>query len=322
MSTDANNKAWWNRPLWGEDNVWELLNQENKLPIPEDAINLHKSYMGEFKTIGAIVKSLDRDKFGTKDFLTLLKIRSYLIRNVGEYQGLKPSMDLLDVAITAKNSFLAIDQTELKYRGLKQQEFYEYIIKALGENLDKDSFKAEVKKELNSVISQVKTEQGQQALQTYFSHLEILAEDELGLKLLALFKKYSLDDYSILNRVSEIINTLEKATLSDLQVVLEPVNKNYEVFEKLAPIIGITAAKVKPQTFALMIQFLALKDRHRDSYKEYEGLVLTLKDWEKAYSCTTTLRAQYSPEEYQIPPEFIEPIPAENIYKKHKPYLY
>lgn len=322
MNNNTEEKAWWNRPLSGQDSLWDLVfSRQEKLEIPEDALTLHKNYMAEFKNIAVMCRSLDSQKFNGADFLFLLKIRSFLIKNVGDYQGLQNSADLLEVAIKAKNSFLAIDQAELQYRGLSQQKFYERIITLLSRSLEKEEFKTEVKQELKRILPDVKSDEGQEALQNYEKHLELLSENDLGLKLLSLFKQYSLTDYSILNRVVEIMATLEKETLTDSKLLVSLVEKNYEVFEKLAPIIGIQGNKLNQKTFVRIIQYLALKDRHGDSYQQFESLIITLKDWKKAYDCVSLLRGQYAPEEYNLPLDFKQDYPGLDIYRKYENYI-
>ncbi len=319
---DPSQQPWWNKPLFGANSLFNLIfSKYSKPEIPEDAITLHKNYMTDLKNVASIIKSLEQEKFNTQDFLLFLKIRSSMIRGIGIYEGLKPSTDLLQVAIKAKNSFLAIDQTELKYRGIKQQEFYQQVINILEQNLSQLEFQNAVKEKLDLSVPEVKTEAGKNALYNYYHHLELLSENDLGLKLLSLFKKYNLADYSILNRVSEIMDSLEKAVIIDAKVLIVPIMKNYEVFEKLGPIIGINENKVDPKVFANILQYLALEDRHKDSYREYAGLVIALKDWKKVYDAIILLREQFSAEEYKLPQEFREELLGEGIYNKYKSYL-
>jgi hypothetical protein len=321
LKLPPNQQPWWNRPLFGQNSLFDLLITGNKTVIPDDAINLHNTHLADLKNIGAIAKSQDLAKFNSQDFLFFLKIRSYFVKNIGNYEGLKPSADLLEVAIKSKNSFLKIYQTESRYLGVKQQQFYQNVVNLLGQELAQEEFKQKVEEQLELALPEVKTEEGKQALRSYQEQLEILSEHELGLKLLSLFKAYNLSDFSLLNRVSEIMDNLEKASLTDTKILVIPIMKDYEIFEKLAPIIGLPENKVNPKTFANIIQYLALQDRHRDSYREYANLTKTLKNWKKIYDSIILVREQYNPEEYKIPTEFKEELVAEEIYNKYKSYL-
>jgi hypothetical protein len=321
MKNKTNETPWWNRPITGKNSVFEIIGNKNKTEIPAEDIQLHKNYMAEFKTIGTIAKTLNSDKFSSSDFIFFLKIKDFLDRNAGDYIGLKYSADLLEVAIKAKNSFLAVDQAELQYRSLKQQAFYDHVINLLNQDLDKEEFKAKIQEKLEQILPEVKSDQGQEALENYVYHLNILSEDNLGLKLLALFKQYSLADYSILNKVADMMNSLDKDSLTETNLLAELVEKNFDVFEKLSPIIGIKEYKVNHKTFVRLIQYLALKDKHRESYQQFETLILTLQDWKKAYDCTTELRAKYPAQTYKVPPEFEENFPAIDVYRKYEIYL-
>lgn len=317
----AHEQPWWNRPLLGPNSIFDFVFTGNKAYVPDEAITLYKTYLGELNSIGAIAKSQDLEKFNSQDFLSFLKIKSYFGKNEGDYEGLKESTDLLDVAIKSKNSFLAIDQTELRYQGRKQQEFYQNVANLLGQELDKENFIIKVQEQLELVLLEIKSEEGKQALQNYQEELKILSEAELGLKLLSLFKAYNLSDFNILIRVSEILDPLEKSVLTDTKELIIPIMKDYQIFEKLAPIIGLPKNKVNPKIFAMILQYIALQDRHRDSYREYANLNRTLKDWKNAYDSLILVREQYNPEEYKIPAEFKEQLVGEEIYNKYKFYL-
>jgi len=321
LKIPASEQPWWNRPLLGPHSLLELILKGNKLTIPDEAINLHKTYFTDLKNIAFVAKTQDSEKFNSQDFLFFLKIRSYFLKNEGNYEGLKPSTDLLEVAIKSKNSFLAIDQTELRYRGGKQQEFYENIVNLLNQELSQEDFNKKVQEYLELALTEVKSAEGKEALKNYQKELETLSEHELGLKLLSLFKAYNLSNFSILNRVSEIMETLEKAVLTDTKMLVIPILKNFEVFENLAPIIGLPENKVNPPTFALILQYLALQDKHRDSYREYSNLTKTLINWQTINDAIIMIREQYKPEEYHLSAEFKEPLIGEEIYNKYKPYL-
>jgi hypothetical protein len=321
LTVPPSKQPWWNRPFLGPHSLLALILSNGKSSIPEDAITLHKNYWADLKNTAAIAKSLDLEKFNSQDFLLFLKIRSYFHKNEGNYEGLKPSADLLDVAIKSKNSFLAIDQTELCYQSTKQQEFYQNVADLLSQEWEQEDFKKKVQEQLELLLPDVKSEEGQQALQNYQQELENLSDHKLGLKLLSLFKAYHLNDFSVLNRVSAIIDPLKKAILIDTKELIIPIMKNYDVFEKLAPIIGLPDSKLNPTTLALILQYIALQDRHRDSYQEYSYLVQILQQWKTCSDLVSIVRQQYNPEEYQLPGEFKEPLIGEEIYNKYKPYL-
>ena len=63
-------QPWWNRPLFGSNNIFELLFSRYSQPkVPEDAISLHSNYMADLKNTASLLKSLDQEKFTSQDFL-------------------------------------------------------------------------------------------------------------------------------------------------------------------------------------------------------------------------------------------------------------
>ena len=99
------------------------------------------------------------------------------------------------------------------------------------------------------------------------------------------------------------------------------VIENYDTFEKLGPIIGVSEAESSPQAYAKILQYIGLINRHADSYRKFEQLVKTLKEWQKPKTLMMTVRREYKSSEYRLPDEFKTEIPGANIHKKYAQYL-
>lgn len=99
------------------------------------------------------------------------------------------------------------------------------------------------------------------------------------------------------------------------------VIENYEVFEKLAPILSISKAESSPAVYARILQIIGLIERHADAYIKLEQLVELLKKWEKLHQSITMVRQEYTSDKYTIPQEFKEKIPGLNVYQKYGKYL-
>ena len=91
--------------------------------VPENVLFLHTQYMTELKVFGQTAQVIDDDKLAEKEFLAFAKMQYLMLNEIDEYEGLYESLQLLRVAIDAKHYFISIDQAELRYHGLKQQEF-------------------------------------------------------------------------------------------------------------------------------------------------------------------------------------------------------
>lgn len=323
LSVDSHsNVPWWNRSVIGKDSLLEdLTRQFSKPEVSESAVFLYSREMMSLAVFAKTIEAIDSEKFGKEEFLVFVKMKYLLSQGINEYQGIYESLKLLKVAIDAKDYFIAIDQTELQYRGKKQQEFYQFVESLLWDHKDKAAFRKQVHLKLADSLPQIKTEEGKTALQSYAEHIEQLSDNELGLKLLSLFKRYQLADYSILRVISEIIQSLGKRDLLDFNGLLSLVRVNYDVFEKLQNIIGITEQQSTPETYGLMIQYIGLSNRHGLSNLKFKELMNVMKKWDQAYQTLIGIRQEHPPSQYKQPKAFKQAIPGVKIYAKYKKWL-
>jgi len=295
---------------------------QRKPEVPELVQIVHNQEMSAVGVFAKTAESIDSDKFSSQEFLMFVKMKYCLARGIEEYAGLDQSIKLLQGAIEAKNSYLTLDQTEFRYRSSKQQDFYQYVESLLASDYeDKAAFQARVAEKLLSTLPQVKTEEGKIALKDYQSELERLADYELGLKLLSLFKTYQLADYSVLRTISDILETFrEKQTLDYSSLVVLVISK-YEVFEKLKNIIGVADNKNKPETYARMMQYIALTYRHGKSYAQFAELLQVMRKWYLPYRAILDIRQRYPRSSFKLPKQFSEDIPGVAIYDKYRKSL-
>lgn len=295
---------------------------QRKPEVPELVEIVHNREMSAVGIFAKKAESIDSDKFSGQEFLMFVKMKYCLARGIEEYAGLDQSIKLLQGAIEAKNSYLTLDQTEFRYRSSKQQDFYQYVESLLASDYeDKAAFQARVAEKLLSTLPQVRTEEGKIALKAYQSELERLADYELGLKLLSLFKTYQLADYSVLRTISDILETFrEKQTLDYSSLVVLVISK-YEVFEKLKNIIGVADNKNKPETYARMMQYIALTYRHGKSYAQFAELLQVMRQWYLPYRAILDIRQRYPRSSFKLPKQFSEDIPGVAIYDKYRKSL-
>ena len=227
----------------------------------------------------------------------------------------------MKVAIDAKHYFISIDQAELRYRGLKQQEFYNFVESLLDDHENTTVFREQLQMRLADTLPQIKTEEGKTALQNYVKHINKLSDNELGLSLLSRFKAHQLADYSILRVIANFIRNLDQRNLLDFNDLLSLVKTNYILFEKLRDIIGLSEHQSTPETYALMIQFIALSNRHGVLYLKFNDLEKVLQQWYKPYQAILTIRQEHPFGAYKQPKVFKEAIPGVEIYEKYKKLL-
>lgn len=324
----AQKKSWWNIPLIGKNSLIQMIQGwfgENislsQSSVPESTIEIYKDSISQLRNISAIAKTIDNAKFTTKEFMALLRINNLIKKDSGEYKGLQNSIDLLRVAFETKDCFAKIEATESRFHSYSQQEFYNYVFELLERNVEKDKFKELVQKQLISIIPKVKTEEGKIALQSYVNQLEILSEDQLGLKLLFLFKQYDLSNFALLINVAKIADTFHDKNLESLNDFLIVIQVNAEMFLKLGEIIQIPKEKNKPDTYAQILQYIALRNRHQNSFAQFQSLVKLLQDWKQFYDPIVTIQQQYPPDKYTQPSLFKQEVPGFNLYEKYKEHI-
>jgi hypothetical protein len=293
-----------------------------KPPILESDKFLHQRNFEKLAQLNNQAENLNADKFGNTEFMTFFKIKSYIARSIDEYANLDETIEMLKVAIDAQNSFLQIDSTESRYCSSSQQTLYKFVNLLLTQELDTTIFKQQVEQKFEEVLPLLKTEEGKVALQSYVEAVSKISEHPLGLKLLLLFKKYQLDDYSTLRSVANTIALLDSEDLLNLDALLLLVMVKYDVFEKLGPIVGIEEQYNRQETYAKMLQYIGLKSRHEAAYEKFQEFLLLIKQWEIHYQSIVNVRQKYVSTEYRLPKDFITEVPGFALYQKYKASFY
>ena len=279
---------------------------------------LHHRNFEKLAQITNQAEDMNAEKFGNTEFMKFFKIKSYITRSIDEYANLDETIDMLEIAIDAQNSFSTIDSAESRYCSSGQQELYKFVNGLLTQNLDPAAFKEQIDRKLQEVLPLLKTAEGKVALEAYVQAVSKISNSSLGIKLLLLFKKYQLDDYSTLRSVSNTIAQLESEDLLNLDSLLLLVMVKYNVFEKLGPIVGVEDKYNRPETYAKMLQYIGLKSRHETSYQKFQEFLLILKRWDVHYQSIVNLRQKYTAQEYRLPKEFNTQIPGLALYEKYK----
>ncbi|WP_373480757.1 hypothetical protein [Geminocystis sp.] len=313
-------ESWYSRPLWGNQSflAWFQSLFASKQEIPETTQAIYRDCLNSLKNISTMAKAIDDNKFNSGEFVKFLMINRQFEQNIGAYEGLKDSIDLLKIALETKESFLKIEATETRYRSYAQQEFYEYVLDLLQKKYDAIQFKELIERKLTDIIPQIKSDEGKTAIQAYVNSLEIVAKNNLGLKLLYLFKQYDLSNFALLRTVGDIADTFYDKNLDSIKEFMVMVQVNADVFLKLGQIIEVPTPKNNPETYALMLQYIALKNRHGKSYDQFQSLLGLLREWEKFYNPLIAIRQEYPPEEFKQPILFGDDIPGLAIYGKYE----
>ena len=292
-----------------------------KPSIPERSLNLHNNSLKEIIRVGNKAEKINDEKFSSDEFKTLILYKIDVARGLEGYKELNYKVELLRAAIIAQKSFLKLESTELRYRSRRQQQFYQYIADNLSENIDKEAFTKKVKEKQAELLPLINTEQGREAIHAYAKEINDIGKHELGLKLLALFKKYDLKDFSIIRDISEIVEGIPGHNLLEPKKLIFTVKEYYDVFEKIAPILELSQEESSASTYARILQIVGLMYRHGDSYEQFKELIRLLRKWEQLNETITMVREQFNSREYSIPPEFKKEIPGKSAYEQYADYL-
>ncbi len=122
-----------------------------------------------------------------------------------------------------------------------------------------EKFNENISRKLTDILPYVKTDEGKYNLQVYAEELGRLSEDRFSLQLFSLFSKQQLQDFLILKSVAEIISTLKEQDVINLKALTCLVMVHYDDFESLGKIINITGKQSSPDTYARIIQYIALE---------------------------------------------------------------
>ncbi|MBE9170429.1 hypothetical protein IQ238_23880 [Pleurocapsales cyanobacterium LEGE 06147] len=144
--------------IWGKEGIIENFRDKYGKPkISESTTFLHNRALKELENFARQVEKIDAEKFSSEEFLLFYKIKQAIEQKIKEYQNLAYSGELLRIAIATQSSFLKIEQTELRFRSTKQQEFYRFVEDSLSQDTDKNCFRDLVKKKLAEIVPRLNT---------------------------------------------------------------------------------------------------------------------------------------------------------------------
>jgi len=317
-TASAPEMPWWNRSVLGKGGlIEELIQATGKEEIPEEVLLSRRKQLTDMLVFAKTAEAINSKQFLEDEFISYVKIKYMLAKDMGEYAGLNQGTRYLQLAINAKDLLIYIDQTELRYRGFKQQEFYEKVAALLKKGDNSSGFRQQLEADAAEAIAQTKTQEGQEALTNYVNNLKQISDNPLGLQLLNRFRAFQLSDYSILSTISDLIRRIEVKHVYDINRLTMLASDNYNLFEKISKIIQVPAHKITPRSFAIMVQFIALTHQYEITSLKFEELVRVLRKWNNYYRNLIVISQQYPSSQYKYPPEWAEAVPGEELYLKY-----
>jgi len=317
-------QPWWNRPIIGNQSIWQKLKARLIKPeVPRDKVVEHDREMQEVEKLANFIARVDSERFETPEFILLVKTKHYLERAVPGYEGLEDSAKLLEVALQAQDSFISIEQIEFQYRGFIQQAFYHQVFKLLSQNLSQTVFLKLLERLAQQTIPKIKSQEGKLAIQTYVEEIHSLASKHaMGIQLLYRFKLNDFKDFTILQKISNLLTEFHTKEVHNNESFLVAVKFNYDLFRDLGTIINIPEHQDQPEGYAKVLQYLVLLDKYKRSYQLLEELLKQLQKWYKHYKKIVALRQHYNSKHYKQPSEFQKAIPGLSFYHKYQRWLF
>lgn len=320
----AGKQPWYNQSLWKKGGLLYTLKKKLglvKLEVADTSIFFHNRALSEASIFAKSAQVIDNKSFSQEEFLLLMKLKLLLDKDLAEYQGLQQAIDRFKIIIKAERIYANLNQIESSHQGIKQQEFYQFVQNELMQNHNSETFQMQIYNKLTEVLSQIKTEEGRSAVQSYAKNLEELAKNNFGLQVLCFLKTNSLANYHAVKTISDLIFKLNETEIIDLRYLRVQALAQFDVFESLQEFLGLSKKQSNADTYARMLQYIALEYRYQASLDKFEEFIRIIKQWYEYYKTIISIRQEYPSQQYQQPKEFTQEIPGLNLYLKYKKSL-
>lgn len=315
-------KDWWNQPIFGNVTLVErLMGAVNPESVPEIALSLHNTELEELNRLSLVLDNYDSKKF-KEEFLFYISVKKKLEKNKEEYKGLSTFIKIIQFAIAKHGYFQKLRRIELDYRENSLLDLYKFIDEQLNNNLDRFVFMQNVSRKAQQIASKETNKLVKSFVFSYVNYLKKIAENQIGINLLLLLKKYQIADYKVFEVTFSIFNQCKKEDLQDLQLLTSLVESNHEEMKKIGRLIGISNKNNQSIVYAKIFQYIALAYKYQKVEERFYLLRENLINWEKHYKILISIRQEYPKHNHKLPKEFTSIIPGESIYQKYQNYLF
>ncbi len=315
-------KSWWNQPILGKASMTEriagLVSQQT---VSESEVLKHKQVMDSMTILINKVQKLKSQQFSDPKFIDFVKIQSELSRTQDDRNSLMLAAELLAAGIESKDIFLDIQATEARYRNTASQKIYDAVHGLFHRNLEPAAFMVALNKKTADVLADIETDSLKQAMHQYLGQIDHLSQGRFSFQFFTLFQSSQEADYAVLKTASELIDTCKQGDRHDVDQLNRQVRIQYSFFEKLGRILGIPAHKRLPETYARLIQYVALNDQYKQFYPQFRQVLILLEKWHKHYTKAISIRQQFHPDEYKLPKEFKQDLPGVEVYEYFREYV-
>jgi serine/threonine protein kinase len=304
-------KGWWNQSLG---------NITGRIALPtvsEQVVAAHQQAMNSMTTLMRKVQKLDSPQLADPKLIDFARAQNYLTQTENSQNTMMQAAQLLRAGIETKDSFATFEATETRYLGADAQRLYDWVQSLLKQNPQSAAFLTTVKQQSAQMLAQIESEKVRAAMQTYLAQIEQLAQDQSCLRLLSLFMQSQEGDYSVLQVAANLLESYRTGTSDDIDALTRQIRVQYTLFEKLGRVIGIPAHKRVPETYAYLMQYVALGDQYQPYYTQFRQILVLLETWHRHYQSAVDIRQQFNPSDYKIPKDFKQELPGIEIYERY-----
>ena len=320
--TDVQNitylQPWWNRPLWGESNVFDaLMFQLKKQKIPATVMALHHRRIKELHQLAQQARKLELEVFKSREFLLFLRLNKNFACGFQQDKILHRSTQLLLVALQVKSIFQEMDKIKLEHLNLDRKKFHQLFPTLIhDEYLNHYHYQEQLIKKFAQDLS-IEENQFEYYLnfrKYFFRSFARKKTFNASLYLLLQEEQISSD---LLEQLVKLICQVPGDFLIDSKTLMALVQRNHQLFERISQISFIFPSKLDHQAYAKIIQYLALWYKYQLAYSQFKATFAVWQSWEKFYQEVVRIKRQYNAHEYRQPKDWQLPIPGLNLYKQY-----
>lgn len=315
QSTNSNHNQW--------NGIWKCFDKSKK-NVSSRATFLYRKAFVSLKSYAKLAQAIDSEKFSNEKFVLFTQLRYEFINKAKDDYALSCSLQKLQTAFQIQEIYQTIHQIELNHHDSAQQEFYDCVHQTLSLESNPYQICQQLRQKCTELLPQIQTKPGKKALQAYFEAINQLLETEnpqFALTLFTTFQQHHLEQYTRLQNLSDLIRNLSESEMMNFKSLLCLVMVHYDTFEQLGQLIGISGKDSSPETYAKIIQYLALQTHYQTSLSKFEQLMEILQQWYPFYQALLQIRQDYPPTQFHQPIEFQKPIPGLSLYLKYQDCL-
>lgn len=322
---EKTDQPWWNRPLIGDKPlVYYLFRQCYRTQICPEIISLHDYHLEKLESISVTLKALFNQKFIHSDFLIYARLEGYFQKYCQTKKHyFLVGKEFFKTIIDNLYHLKSISKIEAKYQNPLLMNFYHSVHQLMKENHHKLIFQEKLIKLHYSVNKELINQEEKKVIDSYVGYIISISEVENLLYFLDLLKINNLTNWHLFKKIKKFIKETEYENIEDVKPFLLFATTEKDFFILIAnKIIKIKEDdETKLMNIAKILQYIALGDKYKHLYTQFELFLKCLSKWEKIYYNIVNIRKNYPINQFILPPSFKVKLSGFELYKSYHDYL-